>query len=312
MKKVLVTGAAGCLGKQVIKYLLSEGKYEITALDLKNKKSYKTLKKYSRRINIVYGDTTDPILIDELIKNNDYIIHLANVKVSLSLLKEKISKEIDYKGSENIIRAINFYNPKCFLIYPSTTVVYGKKNKPVSISDKLNNSQENYYVKNKIETEKLIKNKLTNYVIYRIPTVLSNLKKEDFIYNTPLNNETEFISASDAAYAIVKTIDYKSEVNKKIFNLSGGKTCTSNYSYVLKNILKIRGLSFQYIWSLLFLEKNMYGNTFADSNKLENILHFQSESLESYFMKLKRNSKYRWINKLLAKPFIYFIKRKEN
>ena len=37
MKKVLVTGAAGVIGQKVIKYLLSEGKYEITALDLRTK-----------------------------------------------------------------------------------------------------------------------------------------------------------------------------------------------------------------------------------------------------------------------------------
>ena len=45
MKKVLVTGAAGTIGNKVIKYLLSEGKYEITALDLRNKNSLKKLKK---------------------------------------------------------------------------------------------------------------------------------------------------------------------------------------------------------------------------------------------------------------------------
>lgn len=37
MKKVLVTGAAGIIGSVVVKYLLSEGKYEITLLDLKTK-----------------------------------------------------------------------------------------------------------------------------------------------------------------------------------------------------------------------------------------------------------------------------------
>jgi nucleoside-diphosphate-sugar epimerase len=42
MKKVLVTGAAGTIGINVIKYLLSEGKYEITAVDLKNRGNYKT------------------------------------------------------------------------------------------------------------------------------------------------------------------------------------------------------------------------------------------------------------------------------
>jgi len=33
MKKVLVTGAAGSIGTIVIKYLLREDKYEVTALD---------------------------------------------------------------------------------------------------------------------------------------------------------------------------------------------------------------------------------------------------------------------------------------
>ena len=53
MKKVLVTGAGGSVGIGVIKYLLSEGKYEITALDLRNKNSQKRLKKYRRRINLI-------------------------------------------------------------------------------------------------------------------------------------------------------------------------------------------------------------------------------------------------------------------
>lgn len=36
-EKVLVVGAAGAVGIHTVKYLLSEGKYEITILDLKTK-----------------------------------------------------------------------------------------------------------------------------------------------------------------------------------------------------------------------------------------------------------------------------------
>ena len=43
MKKVLITGAAGVVGLKAIKYLLSEGKYEITALDLRTKNSQKKM-----------------------------------------------------------------------------------------------------------------------------------------------------------------------------------------------------------------------------------------------------------------------------
>ena len=56
MKKVLVTGAGGTIGLQVIRFLLSEGKYEITALELKSFNVYKRLKPFRKRINIVYGD----------------------------------------------------------------------------------------------------------------------------------------------------------------------------------------------------------------------------------------------------------------
>ena len=59
MKRVLVTGAAGTIGIRTIKYLLSEGKYEVTALDLKNRKHYKKLKKYRKMIDIVYADANN-------------------------------------------------------------------------------------------------------------------------------------------------------------------------------------------------------------------------------------------------------------
>lgn len=307
MKKVLLTGAAGGLGKVVLKYLLSEGKYEITALDLKNKNTYKALKKYHRRINIIYGDITNPLLIDDLVKENDYIIHLAGINDTLSNLNNKVSKEIDYKGTENIVRSITFYNPKCVLIFPSTTNVYSPLDESVTTNSKILDKNRDNYTLNKISLERLIQDKLTNYVIYRIPTILNNNNmKESFIYTTSKKNEVEYITVNDCAYALVKTIDHARGLNKKTYNLSGGKTCVTNQNYLLKNVLNTYGLNFKYLWALLLLEKNMYGHNYSDSSKLNNTLEFQSESIESFIMELKRKYKYRFLNRLLAKPFIYF------
>ena len=74
IKKVLVIGAAGTIGVHTVKYLLSEGKYEITILDLKNKTSYEKLKRFRKRVNILYGDVTDRILIEALVKDHDNIL----------------------------------------------------------------------------------------------------------------------------------------------------------------------------------------------------------------------------------------------
>ena len=50
MKKVVIFGGAGSIGLSLIKYLLSEGKYEITVVDLKNKETIKRLKRYKKRV----------------------------------------------------------------------------------------------------------------------------------------------------------------------------------------------------------------------------------------------------------------------
>ena len=122
MKSVLVTGAAGSIGRLVIKYLLAEGKYEITALDLKNKTVIQTMKKYRKRINIIYGDVNDSVLMESLVKDHDFIINLASALPPLSDMKKGLSDAIDFSGVENIVKAISYYNPKCHLFMASTTV----------------------------------------------------------------------------------------------------------------------------------------------------------------------------------------------
>ena len=116
MKRVLVTGAAGSLGLLVIKYLLSEGKYEVTALDLRNKLTNRQLKRYKKRINIIYGDIADTALMEELVREHDIIIHLASVMPPLGELNKRLGEIVEYSGTENIIKAINYYNSDCFNI----------------------------------------------------------------------------------------------------------------------------------------------------------------------------------------------------
>jgi len=311
MKKVLVTGAAGSIGLFTIKYLLSEGKYEITALDLKNSWSHKRLKKYRRRINIIYGDVSNPILMDALVKDHDYIIHLAGVMPPLADMKKDLSTLIDYKGTENIIRAITFFNPKCYLIYPSSTTVYGNCKEEVTIKNKVCVKEQDYYSKTKFDTEKLIKNKLKNYTIFRIPITLANPKNETFIYNGNKDDKIEVTTNRDVAYLLVRAIDYDTKLKGKIYNVGGGETCITTYRELLINILEIYGLSFNFILSKLFLDKNFYGHVYKDSKELEEILHFRNDSLASYYMRLKRSSKNRAFNRILAKPIIWLLKREE-
>ncbi len=301
MKKVLVTGAGGAIGVHVIKYLLSEGNYEITALDLKNKRVMNNLKRYRKRINIVYGDVCDRILMEALVKGHDTIIHLASSMPPLADMKKGLANIIDYNGTENISRAISYYNPKCHLFYASTTSLY-KTKENCDVKSKIVLEEYDYFNLAKYNAEQIIKEKVKNYTIYRLPLVLTNLKKENFMYHVKKNTLVDVITKEDAAYAFVRGIKYQKELNHQTFNVVGSEPIL--YKDLLSKILSNYGLSFKYVFCRLFLEKNYYSSVVKDRDVLENIIHYRNDSLKEYFNRLRSWARKRNIPRFLARPLI--------
>lgn len=301
MKKVLVTGAAGAIGLHVLKYLLAEGKFEVTAMDLKNKNSLQKFKRYRKRVNILYGDVTDRVLMESLIKDHDYVIHLASALPPLSDMKKGLAESIDYKGSENIIRAISYYNPKCHLFYASSTSLY-KEIKNPSVKSRIILDEFDYFSKAKFDVEKLIKAKLKNYTIYRIPLVLSNPLQDSFMYHGKKNSEMDVITKEDVAFAFVRGIMNSEKINREIYNLSGYESIV--YGDLLNKLLEINGLSFKHILTRMFIEKNYYSPVCIDRDLLDEIIHYRNDYLGQYFSRMRSRAKRRKVQRILAKPFL--------
>lgn len=298
MKKVLVTGASGAIGEYVIKYLLSEGRYDITALDLENKKTYTTLKRFKKRIKIIYNDVLNSNLIEQLVKENDYIIHLASCMPENAELHPKLANLIEKDGTESIVKAINYYNPECFFIYASTTSLYSEN--PACVSSKIKASEFSNFDTAKYSSEKIIRQKLKNYVIVRLPLVLSDLNKDNFIYNVKPDDFIETISKEDAAYAFVRCISKKDKLRGRVINIGGGETCQIRYKDLLTKIYKYHGISRQLIFNKLFVEKNYKSPILKDSKESNDLLKYRNDSIDSYFMRQKRRSKKRNISKLFG------------
>ena len=301
MKKILVTGAAGMVGVAVCKYLLLEGNYEITALDLKTRKSFNNLKRFKSRINIVYGDVTDPVLMGALVKSHDVIIHLASSPYVLANMKKELAMHVDYGGTLNIIKAINKYNPKCFLMYSSSMSIYPKE-KVVLVEDsiKIKDNIYNYY---KYETEKVIKEKLANYTIYRFPLILGDIRYDHLYFNGQSKQDISLITKEDAAYSLVRGLKYLDKLNKKTFNVVDKEVI--NYQELIQKILLTYGLTFNYVLTKIFIDKDYSSPTCLDKEKLNDLIDYQNDTLKDYFTKLKRKTKKRKVPIFLAKVFIW-------
>ncbi|MBD3196871.1 MAG: NAD-dependent epimerase/dehydratase family protein [Candidatus Lokiarchaeota archaeon] len=80
-KSVLLTGGAGFIGSHVVDRLIMENKYEITVLDILEPQVHgdkATVPAYlNPEAEFIQGSVEDYELMDDLIQNNDILIHLA-------------------------------------------------------------------------------------------------------------------------------------------------------------------------------------------------------------------------------------------
>ena len=164
--KVLITGAAGYIGSELIQYFLDE-KYEVVALDnlLYNKTSLLRYASHSK-FSFVKGDVRDHKLLADLMKDVDVIIPLAAL-VGFPLCDKDPQAAIDINYEANkFIAKHKRENQR--VIYPCTNSGYGSNTgvcteesplKPVSL-----------YGRTKVQAEDAFKD-VENHVTFRLATV---------------------------------------------------------------------------------------------------------------------------------------------
>jgi nucleoside-diphosphate-sugar epimerase len=127
--KYLITGGAGFLGINLVRYLQSRG-HEITSLDIVEF-DYPDM---NDKIKIITGDIRDKEKVKEAVNNQDIIVHTA---AALPLYKPEDIYSTDINGTRNLIEAAYENKIKRF-VHISSTAVYGIPNHhPLLENDKL-------------------------------------------------------------------------------------------------------------------------------------------------------------------------------
>jgi dTDP-4-dehydrorhamnose reductase len=218
MKNVLVIGASGLVGSNIIQYFKTE--YNVLGTYF----SYKTE-------NTIFLDVNDYDSINhveiESFKPN-VIIHCgALTNVDLCELENEKSYLNTVQSTQNIIKLSEKYGAK--LIYISTDYVFDGVNGPYDENDSPN--PINVYGEHKLKAENLVKN-LNDFLIIRITNVYGNelrnknfisriinqiQKKESIVLTLPYDQFATPINSSDIAKALILLINKKC---KGVYNIS--------------------------------------------------------------------------------------------
>jgi len=143
--KILVTGGAGFLGINLIRYLLARGMSPIISLDIAEF-DYPEQKD----IEVIRGDIRDRLLVRRVIPGTRWLIHAA---AALPLYSKQDILSTEVGGTRNLLEAA-LANKVDRFIYISSTAVYGVPERtPLSETDELTGVGP--YGRAKIKAERL-------------------------------------------------------------------------------------------------------------------------------------------------------------
>lgn len=163
--KVLVTGATGFIGSNLVKRLINEG-HEVSALVRS-----KVHKNISSKVELLEGDLTNSTILKNITKGKDLIFHLAAGLPYHHLTNEQYWA-VNVRGIENLLNSCVGVKIKRF-VYVSTVGIYGSTTQ-VGVSEISSIKLTSVYSITKFEGEKIarrfIKEKKMPITIIR-PTI---------------------------------------------------------------------------------------------------------------------------------------------
>lgn len=135
--RILVTGGAGFIGSHLCERLISEG-HRVTVIDNFSTGRASNLANLvdSDKFTLVEGSILDSSILNPLIRDADYVFHLAAAVGVFNIVKNPLNSLLtNIRGTENVLEAAHESKTPVFLT--SSSEVYGK-----NISDSLKESDD--------------------------------------------------------------------------------------------------------------------------------------------------------------------------
>lgn len=264
---------------------------QMSVLVRDSKTNRKKLNPFGDQLTVHFGDITNIDSVKNAVKDQDVVIHLAALIPTVEASNDALVIRVNVGGTENIVRSMETECPNAFLFYSSSVAIYGDRIKgpDIKVTDPPKGLDHDNYSKTKVDAEAVITSSKLNWSIFRLSAIMGigNHKVSGIIFDVPLETKMEIATVKDTANGFVRALDKQGILNHQIFNLAGGKQCQITYKEFLTRAFDAFGMGKINFHEFAFAKQNFHCGYYQDSDVLENLIHFRSDSVDTYFKRFK-------------------------
>ena len=306
MKKkmtVFLTGAAGGMGMQSLQRMVKDTHlYKTLILVRDSEKNRKSLAGMMDRpgLEIVWGDLNDYEKVSYCVQRSDMVLHVAAFVSPAADYHPDKAMQVNVGSTKNLLRAIREQGREesYRFVYIGTVAETGDRMPPIHwgrVGDPIKPSMFDYYAVSKVAAERLvIESGLKYWVSLRQTGIIgpAMAKIRDSIqFHNCLDNVLEYVSDRDSGQAMRNLSAFTADGSLPedfwghIYNIGGGESCRIDTRSLYEKIYGEMGFTdldpvIEPKWNAT---RNFHGQYYLDSDKLENYLHFRSDSMQYFY-----------------------------
>lgn len=299
-KTVLLTGSSGTMGFAGFKELYAKkDKFNIVLLNRGSEKNRKLFEPYVNDpcVKLVWGDLTNYDDVLEAVNGADYVLHVGGMVSPAADYYPKKTLKTNVTAAQNIVNAIKAQpDPDAVkVVYIGTVAETGDRNPPIHwarTGDPIKISIYDHYAISKVKAEAVFaESGLKHWVSLRqsgilYPAILKNM--DPIMFHVPINGVLEWATVEDSGRLLANVCgdDVPEEFWRKFYNIGSGREYRITNFEFEEYLLGALGLPspkkiFDADW---FILRNFHGQWYADSDKLEEYLHFRANiPIKEYF-----------------------------
>lgn len=286
-----------------MKQLLSrKERFNITVLVLPSEKEKEEVRKWEDEpaVTVVYGDLTRYDDVLKCVNGADYVLHVGGMVSPMADYHPGLTRKVNIGAAKNIVKAINAQPApdEVKLVYIGTVAETGDRNPPIHwgrAGDPIKVSiYDNYALTKVIAEREVIESGLKYWVSLRQTGVLYTEmfgKSDPIMFHQPINGVLEWVTAEESGVLLANVCDVNlpDDFWRRVYNIGGGeKYRVMNWEFMQMTGALSGVTDFRKMWEPnWFATRNFHGQWYADSDVLENYLHFRNGSLAGFIEKRK-------------------------